>query len=255
MVAAVLFTVPAVSRTEEQPKKLGVTFDLTYVSKWMSRGVEVWSEDGGFFETITLDLWGTGFKTAVIHRLATGSGWVNRQRMDYMLSYSGNAFDSTPSKIKYTVGYMYKNWYDKLANAAGKSMDIEMWFLKYSFPELLGSTGLVPYGITTYDQPAKSDDGFNSSHWDGWVHRFGLGYDLNIPELPSPLHLSSDIAYTDGFRATDHDWSFATFGISSKLKLSENMAFVPAVYQQISMDDSVCDHNVTYCMLSMKYEF
>ena len=261
LVAVALFTVPAVSRAEEPAKKLGVTFDLTYVSKWMSRGVEIWSEDGGFFETITLDLWGTGFKTAVIHRSATGSGNldrggnVNRQRLDYMLSYGGAAFDSTPYKATYTVGYMYKNWYDKLANAAGKSMDIEMWFLKYSFPELLGSTGLVPYGITTYDHPAKSDDGFNNNHWDGWVHRFGLGYDLNVFELPSPLHLSSDIAYTAGFRAADHDWSFATFGISSKLKLSENMAFVPAVYQQISMDDSVCDHDVTYCSLSVKYEF
>ena len=256
IVVAFLFIAPAVSQAQEQEesKKLGVSFDFSYVSKWMSRGVEVWSEDGGFFETLDVDLWGTGFKFAFIHRSATGSGWVNKQRMDYMLSYSNSTFDATPYKTKFTVGYMYKNWYDKLANAAGKSKDIEMWLLKYSFPKILGTTGLVPYGVTTYDHPAHSHDGFGS-HWDGWVHRFGLGYDLNVSVIPSPLHLSSDIAYTDGFRAADHDWSFATFGISTNLKLSDNMTFVPAIYQQISMDKSVCDHDVTYCALSVKYAF
>ena len=262
MVVAALFIAPAVSQaqTQEKAKELGVTLDVAYVSKWMSRGVEVWSEDGGFFETVNVDLWGTGFKATVIHRSATGSGNldrggnVNRQRMDYMLSYGGAAFDSTPYKTTYTVGYMYKNWYDKWANAAGKSRDIEMWIFKYSLPNLLGSTGLVPYGITTYDHPAKSDDGFGK-HWDGWVHRFGLGYDLNVPELPSPLHLSADVAYTDGFRAADHDWSFATCGISTKFKVTDDITFIPRLYHQISMDDSVCDHDVTYCMVSMKYEF
>ncbi len=256
MVAVALLATLTASqaKAKEEAKELGFTLDVSYVSKWMSRGVEVWSEDGGFFETLDVDLWGTGFKFAFIHRSATGSGWVNKQRMDYMLSYSNSAFDATPYKTKFTVGYMYENWYDKLANAAGKSKDIEMWLLKYSFPELLGSTGLIPYGITTYDCPAKSDDGFDAN-WDGWVHRFGLGYDLNVPELPSAVHLTSEIAYTDGFRAADHDWSYATLGASTKIKLSENITLVPGIYQQISMDDSVCDHDVTYCNISMKCEF
>ena len=256
MVVAALFITPAVSQAQaqEKAKELGVSLDVTYVSKWMFNGREVWGADGGFFETINLDLWGTGFKAAVIHRSATGSGRVNKQRLDYMLSYSGTAFDSTPYKTKFTVGYMYKNWYDKLANAAGKSKDCETNILKYSLPNILGSTGLVPYGITTYTYPAHSHDGFGK-HWAGWVHRFGLGYDLNVPDLPNPLHLSSDIAYNDGFWAADHDWSYATFGISTKLKLSENMTFAPAIYHQVSMDDSVCDHDVTYCMIGMKFEF
>jgi hypothetical protein len=268
LVAAALFAALSVgqAQAEEEEKKLGVSLDVAYVSKWMFNGREVWSEDGGFFETINLDLWGTGFNVAYIHRSATGSGNldrnkaanlrgnVNRQRMDYMLSYGGSAFDTAPYKVKYKVAYMSKNWYDKLANAAGKSLDCETWTLKYSLPNLLGSTGLVPYGITNYTQPAHSDDGWGK-HWNGCVHRFGLGYDLNVPNLQSPLHLSSDIAYNDGFWAADYDWSFATLGASTKIKLRENMVFVPAVYHQVSMDDSVCDHDVTYCVLSMKYVF
>jgi len=256
LIVVALFATPALSQTQaqEKAKELGVTLDVSYVSKWMSRGMEVWGENGGFFETVNVDLWETGFNFAYIHRSATGSGNVKKQRMDYMLSYSDSAFDSTPCKIKYTVGYMYKNWYNKLTNVAGKSKDIQMWVLKYSFPKLLGSTGLIPYGVTTCDYPAKSDHGLGS-HWAGWVHRFGLGYDLNVPELASPLHLTSEIAYTDGFRAADHDWSYATLGASTKIKLSENVTFVPGIYHQISMDDSVCDHDVTYCQISMKYKF
>ena len=254
MVVAVLFIAPAVSQAQEPAKKLGVSLDLTYVSKWIFNGTEVWSEDGGFYETIALDLWKTGFKTSVTHRSSTGDGWVNRQRLDYMLGYGGSAFDDTPYMMKYTVTYMYKNWYDKLANAAGKSMDCETWTLKYSLPNLLGSTALVPYGITNYTEPAHSHDGW-SKHWNGCVHRLGLGYDLDVPDLPSPLHLASDIAYTDGFCAADHDWSFVTCEISTKLKLSDNITFAPAVYYQISMDDSVCDHDITYCALSVKYVF
>ena len=254
MVVAALLTAPAASQAEEEGRKLGVSFDATYVSRWMCRGAEVWSEDGGFFETTNLHLWGTGFKAAVTHRSATGSGWVNKQRLDYMLCYSGTAFDSKPCKTEYTAGYVYKNWYDKLANAAGNSKDFETWVFEYSFPNLLRRTGLVPYGVTTYDHPAKSDDGFGK-HWYGWVHGFGLTYDLRLPDLPSPLHLTSEVAYNGGFLAADHDWSYSTFGISTELKLSENIRFVPAIYHQISMDDSVCNRDVTYCTTSMKYKF
>ena len=257
LVAVALFATLSVgqAQAQEEGKKLGVSLDVTYMSKWMSRGVECYSEDGAFFETVDVDLWGTGFGFATTHQSATGGGWVNMQRMNYKVYYGNSLFDDKAYKTKYNIAWVYENWYDKWANAAGKSKDIEMCVFNYSLPNLLGSTGLIPYGITTYDYPAESDDGFNNSHWDGWVHRFGIGYDLDLPALPSPLHLSSDIAYTDGLRAAEHDWSFATFGISTKFKLSENMAFVPGIYQQVSMDDSVCDHDVTYCKVSMKYKF
>jgi len=256
LIVSALFTMLTVSQVQAQQKaeKLGVTMDVTYASKWMSRGVECYGANGAFFETIDLDLWGTGFGVAVTHQSATGSGWVNMQRMNYKAYYGSSFFDDKAYKTKYNIAWVYENWYDKLANAAGKSKDIEMLVLKYSFPNLLGSMGLVPYSITTYDYPARSHDGF-SKHWDGWVHRFGLGYNLNVVELPSPLYLTGEIAYTDGLRAAEHDWSYATLGASTKLKLSQNMMFVPAIYHQISMDDSVCDHDVTYCKISIKYKF
>ena len=81
--------------------------------------------------------------------------------------------------------------------------------------------------------------------------------DLELPELPAPLHLTSDIAFTDGFRTgVDHDWSHATFGVSIKIGITDNLSFVPGIYHQITMDESINpDKDVTYCVLSMKYKF
>jgi hypothetical protein len=78
-----------------------------------------------------------------------------------------------------------------------------------------------------------------------------------VPELPNPLHLSGDVSYNDGFggRAVDHDWSHVTLGISTKLDINKNTSFLPGVYHQLSMDDSVCKRDVTYAVLSMKYKF
>ena len=66
-----------------------------------------------------------------------------------------------------------------------------------------------------------------------------------------------EIAYTDSFssKAVDHDWSYATFGLATKLKLSKNLSFVPGLCHQISIDDSVSKRDITYCKLSMKYKF
>ncbi|MFC1738106.1 hypothetical protein ACFL1G_03540 [Planctomycetota bacterium] len=237
--------------TQAQTDELGVTFDLTYMNKWMSRGAQVWKADGGFFETIDVDLWGTGFGVAVMHRSSTNSGWVNKHRFDYRVYYGDFLFDDEPYKTKYKVAWIYKHYYDSPRNAR----NVQAWTLNLSWPEILGSTGLVPYYVSYYDYPSGSHYGL-VDHWAGWVHCFGLGYDLQVPELPNPLHLTSEIAYTDGLRAAEHDWSYATFGVSTSFELSENMAFVPGIYHQISMEDSVNSRNdITYCKISMKYKF
>ncbi len=84
-----------------------------------------------------------------------------------------------------------------------------------------------------------------------------LGYDLTVPELSNPLHLSAEIVYRDGLGGPtkDHDWSHATFGIATNFKLNDRLSFVPGLYYQESMDDSVCKRDVIYCKLSLKYRF
>ena len=114
--------------------------------------------------------------------------------------------------------------------------------------------GFTPKYVAHYEYPAGS--GYKYRYITGWVHRFILAYDLKVPQLPSPLVLSSEVAYTDGLGGAAHDWSYAVFGLSTNLKLTDNMTFTPGIYQQVSMDKSVCRRkDVTYCILSMKYKF
>lgn len=64
----------ATGTVQAEEGKLSATFGPTYLSRWLSKSSEVWSEDGGIFETITLDLWSTGFGVGITHLSATGGG-------------------------------------------------------------------------------------------------------------------------------------------------------------------------------------
>lgn len=249
LLIAASLTFPAVVLAEKD--RLAATHDLTYMSKYMTKGKEGYGQQGVFFETVDIDLWGTGFGTAVTHQAATGSGWVNKARFNYKVYYSGSVFDDLTYETKYKISWEYKHYYDEPRN----SRNVYAWKFVSSWPKVLRPTGLTPYYISHYEYPAGSGYKNLVDHWAGWVHRFGVEYDLKTSELPQPIHLTSEIAYTDGLRAADHDFSFATFGLSTKIQIDENLAFVPGLYHQVSMDDSVCKRDVTYCILSMKYKF
>lgn len=248
LIAVILLSIAGAAQAEEG--QLGVTLDVTYASKWLSDGVEVYSEDGAFHETISLDLYGTGFGVAVTHHSATGSGWVDKQRLDYKVFYGSSLFDGEAYKTKYKATWEYWNYYDrprKIGNTQKLKFD-------FSWPKLLGH-GLVPEYTLAYCYPAGS--GYNNRKISGFLHILGLGYSLNVPQLPNPLSLSVNATFRDGAGGAgkDHDWSHATFGASTKFKVTDNLTFVPGLYHQISMDDSVNTRDVTYCMLSMKYKF
>jgi hypothetical protein len=231
-------------------KKLGVTLDVTYMSKWMSKGAEAYGQQGALFKTIDIDLYGTGFGVKVTHRNATGSGCVDKQRFDYRPYYKNQFFREKPYATKYNISCGYEHYPGLARDKANTTYE---WIFAFSWPNIL-PVGFVPSYIAHYEYPAGSN--YKYHYITGWVHRFILGYDLNVPELPKPLHLSSEVAYTDGLGGAEHDWSYATFGISTQLEVADNLIFVPGLYHQISMDDSVCKRdNVTYCKLSMKYKF
>jgi len=249
LIVLILLSTMCVAKAEE--KKLGVTFDLTYMSKYMSKGGEAYGQQGGLFKTIYLDFWGSGFGASVMHRNATSSGYVNKHRFDYRVYYGGRLFEDRPYETKYKISWGYEHYPGLARNKANTTQE---WNFVFSWPELLPG-GLVPKYAVCYEHPAGS--GYRRHDVTGWVHLFGLGYNLNVSKLKNPLHLSADISYRDGLGgdSKDSDWSHATFGISTKFKISRNLSFVPGVYQQISMEDSVCKNDVTYCKLSMKYKF
>ena len=233
-----------------QENELGVTLDVTYVSKWLSKGAEAYGQHGGIFKTLDLDLFGTGFGVKVTHRNSTSSGYVDEQRFDYRPYYNMMFFDDKPYATKFNLSMGYEHYPGLSRHKANTTYE---WIFAFSWPDILPK-GLVPCYTAHYEYPANSGEAFN--YITGWVHRFGLGLDVDVEELPSPIKLSAEVAYTDGLGGASHDWSYAVFGVSTIFDLNENIVFIPGVYQQISMDDSVNSRDdITYCMMSMRYKF
>ena len=249
----IVILLPWVSRAKANEKQLGITFDLTYVSKWLSKGVEAYGQQGGLFKTIDLDFYDTGFGAKVTHRNATASGYVDSQRFDYRPYFKSKLFEDMPYTMNYNISAGYEH-YPGLARH--KSNTTWEWIFAFSWPNIMPE-GFTPSYIAHYEY-AAGENYVKQNGADipaGWVHRFILGYDLNIPEIPGPLHLSSEVAYTDGLGGAEHEWSYNTFGISTTLKITENLTFVPGIYHQISMEDTVSTNDVTYTSLSLRYKF
>jgi len=249
-IVTVIVLLNPVVMAQAQEDELGITLDFSYHSKWLSKGAEAYGQQGALFKTIDLDLYGSGLGVKVTHRNATAGGYVDKQRFDYRPYYKGELFADRPYATNYNLSVGYEHYPGLARNKANTTFE---WIFAFSWPDILPE-GFTPSYIAHYEYPAGSN--YDFAYITGWVHRFILGYDVKAPELPAPLHLSSEVAYTDGLGGAAHDWSYATFGISTRFKMTEKLTFVPGLYQQISMDKSVSRRkDITYCILSMKYRF
>ncbi len=261
LVVMVLFLCSALAMAAEQDlgapattassgEKLGITLDLTYVSKWMSKGGEVYGQQGAMFESITIDFWKTGWGVCVAHRSATGGQYANRQRLDYAVFYGNKLFAGEKIETKYRFQWVHKNYYTTKQHSAS----YDEWNFKFSWPKLL-DCGIVPSYMLAYAYP--SETGGANRRIRGFLHFFGAKYKWKTDMLPKPIVLSGEACYRDGFGGgvKTHDWSYATFGIATSFDIAENLTFNPGVYHQLSMDDAFCKRDVTWCKLNMKYKF
>jgi len=247
---AVLFSTVNFVYAEEE-KKLGVTLDLTYTSKWLSKGIEAYGSKGGLFKTIDVDFWQSGWGLRVTHRNAIPeSGYVDNQRFDFRPYYKGSVFDGTSYFMKYDLSFEYEYYPGLSRHKANTTYE---WINSFSWPNLL-PLGFVPTYIFHYEYPAFSGDANRNNV--GAVHRFVLGHDISVPDIKNPLKATWEIAYYDGLANRVSDWAYYTFGLSGKVDISKDLAFVPGIYHQTTMDKSISKHkDITYAMLSMKYKF
>ncbi|MCP4614221.1 MAG: hypothetical protein GY845_36515 [Planctomycetes bacterium] len=242
----------AAGMAQAEEGELGVTVDLSYWSKWLSKGFYGYGSHGALFKTVDLDLYGTGFGVKVTHRNATSGDHVDLQRFDYRPYYASQLFEGESYATNYNIGVGYEHYTGLAKSTANTTYE---WILALAWPNLIPE-GIVPNYKVHYEYPAGS--GYVHDDVTGWVHRFGLGYNLDVDELPAPLQISGEVAYNDGLggQTKDHDWSYACFGVATKFPITDNLTFVPCVYHQITIDKTTNpDKDVTYCVMSMKYKF
>jgi len=249
-----------------QNAELHGTVSVTYQSKYVWRGIDVYEDKSAVQAAIDLDLFGTGFGICTMAHRANSSGFENRERWDYAVYYHSSVFDDQP----YATDYIVSTVYYQLPDQSRKRFDMQEVYTLFSWPKILPIKGLVPRYCLAKAWPAKSGSMIGSRSpmggtASGFAHIFMLDYALPIEALftdvpEQVLRLHSELIYNDGVgpagQNIDQDWSNATFGIATDIDLGNNLTLVPSVYHQVTMDKSVNpDKDETWVDLSVRYRF
>jgi hypothetical protein len=265
----VVILLSAAGLTQALEGELRGVIDLTYQSKYIWRGFDIYGDKSAFQPSIDLDLYQTGFGINLMAHRANSSGYENDERWDYTVYYGNSIFEGERYATNYRLGYVYYNFPDTSSHTRSTptrlSTDLQEMQLVLSWPEICPA-GVVPTYVLVKMWPSNSDS--SVSEFSGWAHIFMLNYGLNlgtlIPEMPEQvLNLYTEMVYNDGVglnpatgQVVEHDWTNIVFGISTDFDLGNDLTFTPGIFHQVTMDDSVNDDkDETWVSLSMKYRF
>jgi hypothetical protein len=237
------------------------TFDITYASRYIWRGIDVYNDNHSAFQpSLDLDLYGTGLGLKLFWSRATGSKFENVEEFDLSLYYGNTLAEGESYATAYQVGWTYFTYPDE----PGEARDFQEFFASISMPELCPA-GIVPSYTVFCMWPSEGGSAVNENG--GFIHAVGLGYDLTVPELAPELpelvvNLSATLVYNDGVGAgygangaVAHDWSHIVYGASTSIDLGNNLEFCPGIYYQTSMENSVNSSDEFWTSLSLKYNF
>ncbi|MHC4575015.1 MAG: hypothetical protein ACYS76_12935 [Planctomycetota bacterium] len=245
--------------------------DLTYQSKYVWRGFNIFGSQGAVQPTLDLDLYGTGFGLNFMGHMATKDN-VNAERWDFTLYYHNALFQDECYATNYLLGWRYYFYPDqpKRGSATAPNAALQEWHTVLSWPNLLRVDNLVPTYCIVKLWPSNSGS-FSGSKSpfggtaSGWAHIFMLDYAMSIPGLlpetpEQPLRLHTELVYNDGVgpagQNVDHDWSNFVIGAETDFELRDNLTFTTGLYEQISMDRSVNrDKDQAWVTFGVKYTF
>jgi hypothetical protein len=233
--------------------KISVELSAIVQSKYMWHGLDLLDDHGVFLPVATISVSNTGLSGKIIGAYPLSSGLVRSTELDFGVFYSGDIWKDTPWVTSFTTNYFYYGK-PKVSRARSDAQEIGTAF---SWPKLLGNIGLSPNYYFGRLWPTRSQS--NLEGCEGFIHVFGLGYDLVIPDFRGTgknqtFKLSGDITYNDGFGGVEHDWSHVVFGAGTCFE-NNRISITPYVNYQISMDDSVNEENEIWCGLNSTYRF
>ena len=266
LTAVILLTTAGFAQAQEG--ELSGTVGVSYVSKYIWRGFDLLDDHSAVQPSVDIDLFGTGFSLNVWASYSNGGGVgtnsmgtpgaisrVNATEYDYTLAYSCTLFEGEKYATDVRANFIY---YD-LIDEPDIAQDHEELGVGFAWPELCPA-GIVPSYYVCKLWAARSNSALGEDY-EGWIHIFGLGYDLKTPGiLPDTAEqvfkLSAAAVYNDGAggATVDHDWSHILWGVSTSIEAGPG-AFTPAVYYQTSMDDSVNTQDEFWAGLSYAIKF
>jgi len=239
----------AAGLAQAQDGELHGSLEVTYLSKFIWRGFDVYNDKSAIQPAVNLDL-GSGWGLQSQYSHAGSDGFENLAWWRNYLYYRGQAFaDAGALAMNYQFGYYYYNFPDNSCD----TLDLQEVHGIFSFPGLLGGE-VIPTLAVVKLWPAHSGqlNGANNQAGggsaSGWAFipmlDYGLPITCPITGEQRTLNLHYEMVYNDGVSPAggppvDHDWSNAVFGISTDIAMAENVTLTPAVYYQSSWEDTV----------------
>jgi hypothetical protein len=266
--AVVLMAAAALSYAQDM--QLTGKADLTFTSRYVWRGFEVFGSDSAIHPSIDLmnPTSGIGFNAS--GHIANGGGNVENERWDFSPYYMGKLLEKDLWEINYRLAYVYYNYPHRSSHNSNSAVDLQELNAVLSFPNLTQVEGLVPSYVLVKLWPngsdtfvgAKSPSGGTAS---GFAHIFMLDYAMPyvcpITGLDRKLNLHSEIVFNDGVAPNganvDHDWSNIVIGASTDYEIEQNFFLTPGIFHQITLDRSVNGNrdNYTWLSLGASYRF
>ena len=258
--AVLLSTVAWAAEGDAEMGDIGVDVDLTFVSKYIWRGIDKLDDTAAFQPSINFDL-GSGFSTGIWASIpggggtmASGSSRVNAEEWRYILTYGSSTFEGESYRTTYAVNYIYYDFPDMASNDA----DAQEINLALSWPDICPA-GVVPSYTLINMWPAEGS-GANRDIA-GFIHVVGLGYDVTVPgflqDNPEQiLSFGAAAVYNDNAGASnvDHDWSHILWSATTSIDFGPG-TLTPGLYYQTSMDDSVNTEDELFCGISYGISF
>jgi hypothetical protein len=234
-------------------EKLSVQVSGTVQSKHIWHGFDLMAGHSVFFPVATIGLGDTGFSAKVIGACAIGGDVSQRDELDGALFYSRDLLPETRWAIHGTLDYFY---YGK-PRVPSQRADAQEIGLGLSWPKLLGDGAPVPSYYLGRLWPTEHDS--LVSGISGFIHVFGLTYNLAVPNAGTQDHtqffkLYGDLTYNDGFGGAGHGWSHLTFGTSTDLAAGK-VIITPAINYQLSMKDSINPKSGFWGGVTFTYRF
>ena len=258
---------------QAQQGELHGVVDVTYQSKYLWRGFDVYGDKSAVQAAVDVDLLGTGFGINVMGHRANSSEFENSERWDYNLYYQNRLFGDETYATNYRLGWVYYDYPDQSSKGSMMAPNASLQELHaiLSWPKVCPA-GFVPTYVLVKLWPSESHSfsGTRSSLLpsppfggtaSGWAHIFMLDYAWPLvgllPDVPEQV-----LNFHEGVgpvgQDVDHDWSNFVFGVSTDFDLGYNFTLTPAVYHQITMETSLqpdVDKDETWATLSAKYKF
>ncbi|MCH2155011.1 MAG: hypothetical protein MK080_03310 [Opitutales bacterium] len=241
LVTSILFLIQAARAVDID---LNGSADVTYMSRLMDKGGKYYGDEAALLQSVHLNIGDTGLGITVAHRSALGGEFAAKERIDYKIGYGNTVFDGEAFQVNYGMGWVYHHHH----NGGSVYPNYHEWELSLKFPKLLPG-GWVP----SYKIAAEHGIGDTIADADFW-HQFAISKSFEFESIPAPIGFFADIAYRDGLGGINA-WTHVTVGLDTQFEIIESLSLASAVYHQFSLSDELTDEDVTYAVVSLKYDF